>query len=107
MLCFHLQQAVEKSIKAILVSKNIAFPKTHNIRTLLDLLPKEIYLPKNLQKTAKLTDYSVSARYPGGFEPVKEKEYLKAFSLTEKFYTWVQKKIEEKIKLKRKKKKIL
>jgi HEPN domain-containing protein len=45
-LCFHAQQAVEKAVKAVLVFKSIPFPKTHNIRTLIDLLPEELNLPE-------------------------------------------------------------
>ena len=41
-LCYHAQQAAEKALKAVLVFLNIDFPRTHNIRTLLDLLPAEI-----------------------------------------------------------------
>ena len=37
-LCFHAQQAVEKSIKAVLVHHGIDFPKTHNLQVLIDLL---------------------------------------------------------------------
>jgi len=45
-LCFHAQQAAEKSIKAVLISKSVPFPKTHNIRTLLDLLPQDFIPPR-------------------------------------------------------------
>ena len=48
LLCFHAQQAVEKALKAVLIINNISYPKTHNIRTLLDLLPKEIVLPTRM-----------------------------------------------------------
>lgn len=51
-LCFHSQQAVEKSLKGVLVAKGIPFPKTHNIRTLLDLLPQDIAEPSEIEKTA-------------------------------------------------------
>jgi HEPN domain-containing protein len=36
-LCFDAQHAVEKSLKAILVYRRIAFPKTHAIADLLTL----------------------------------------------------------------------
>ncbi len=36
--CFHAQQCVEKALKALLIYKNLAFPRTHVIETLLDLL---------------------------------------------------------------------
>ncbi len=34
-IAYHCQQAVEKYLKAFLVSRQIEFPKTHNIRELL------------------------------------------------------------------------
>ena len=37
-LCFDAQQAAEKSLRAVLVHRGIDFPKTHNIRSLLELL---------------------------------------------------------------------
>lgn len=39
-VCFHSQQAVEKLLKAFLVSKNIDFGKTHNINLLLEQCKK-------------------------------------------------------------------
>lgn len=39
-LCFDAQQAAEKAIKAILVERQIPFPKTHDIVDLLTLLQK-------------------------------------------------------------------
>ncbi|HEY2726586.1 MAG TPA: HEPN domain-containing protein, partial [Parafilimonas sp.] len=35
--CFHAQQAAEKYLKAYLVSKQIHFPKTHDLQSLLNL----------------------------------------------------------------------
>ncbi len=36
-VCFHAQQAAEKSIKAVLASREIEYPWTHNLRQLIDL----------------------------------------------------------------------
>lgn len=36
-LCFHAQQAAEKAIKAVLVHRQVAFPRTHAIVDLLTL----------------------------------------------------------------------
>ena len=41
-LCFHAQQAAEKSIKAVLLHQGIEFPFTHNLQLLLYLLPPNI-----------------------------------------------------------------
>jgi HEPN domain-containing protein len=38
--CFHAQQCIEKYLKALLVEHNVAFPKTHQLGFLADLLPQ-------------------------------------------------------------------
>ena len=55
-LCYHAQQAVEKSIKAMLVQYGIAFPRTHNLRILLELLPVSCPVPGLVAKSVALTD---------------------------------------------------
>jgi HEPN domain-containing protein len=47
-ICFHCQQAVEKYLKAFLVSKNIPFKKVHNLEVLLKMCasvtcPRSLY----------------------------------------------------------------
>lgn len=39
-ICFHSQQAVEKYLKAFLISKQIEFGKTHNLEYLIELCIK-------------------------------------------------------------------
>ncbi len=39
-VCFHAQQSVEKYLKAILVSKFVEFPKTHDLLALNHLLER-------------------------------------------------------------------
>jgi HEPN domain-containing protein len=89
-LCFHAEQATEKALKAVLILKSIPFPKTHNIRTLLDLLPQDIIPPEEIKETPSLTDYAVLSRYPGDLEPVIEEEYRKALSLAEIVVKWAE-----------------
>ena len=57
-LCFHAQQAAEKTLKAVLIFLEIDFPRTH-IRTLLDLLPESIDVSQEVEESAALTDYAV------------------------------------------------
>ncbi len=89
-LCFHAQQAAEKALKAILIAKSVPPPKTHNIRTLLDLLPQEVTVPEEIEDAASLTDYAVTNRYPGDFESVDEEEYKEAVRLAETVVLWVE-----------------
>lgn len=71
-LCFHTQQAAEKALKSVLIAQNTPFPRTHNIRTLLDLLPEDMEAPNDVQRAVRLTAYAVSSRYPGITEPIDE-----------------------------------
>lgn len=89
-LSFHAEQAAEKALKAVLIFKSIPFPKTHNIRTLLDLLPQDVIPTKEVKEAAGLTDYAVLSRYPGDLEPVTDEEYRKALSLAEIVVKWAE-----------------
>jgi HEPN domain-containing protein len=74
-LCFHLQQAAEKSLKAVLIQSGIPVLRMHNLRTLMDLLPSACPVPPDVALAASLTDYAVTGRYPGDYEPISEEEY--------------------------------
>jgi HEPN domain-containing protein len=89
-LCFHTQQAAEKALKAVLIAKGIPPPKTHNIRTLLDLLPQDVIPPQEVEDAASLTDYAVISRYPGDFESIDEKEYKETVRLAEIVILWAE-----------------
>ena len=65
-LCFDAQQAAEKALKAVMMSRGIDFPYTHDIACLLGVLQVDgINLPESMLSAARLTTYSVQARYPG------------------------------------------
>ncbi|MGH8546041.1 MAG: HEPN domain-containing protein [Gammaproteobacteria bacterium] len=88
-LCFDAQQAAEKSIKAILVFRQIEFRKTHDLRGLLTLLDSGGNpIPEEIRKADDLTDYAVETRYPGLSEPVGATEYREAVRLAETVVRW-------------------
>lgn len=87
-LCFHLQQAAEKSVKAVLVHRGIDFPRTHNLRTLLDLLPSDCPVPEAVARCARLTVLAVVNRYPGEYEPITLAEYEAALASAEAVLSW-------------------
>ncbi len=90
-LCFDAQQAAEKSIKAVLVHREIDFPKTHNIRSLLELLdPTGSQISKEIWQAIDLTNYAVETRYPGPAEPVTRNEYRQAVALAQKVVKWAE-----------------
>ncbi len=89
-LCFHAQQATEKALKAVFVFLDLEFPRTHNIRTLLDQLPDSISIPSKVEESAGLTDYAVESRYPLYTEPVDDKEYQHAVGLAKVVVLWAE-----------------
>ncbi|MCY3554473.1 MAG: HEPN domain-containing protein [Gemmatimonadetes bacterium] len=89
-LCFHAQQATEKALKAVFVFLETDFPRTHNIRTLLDLLSNHIGIPQVVDASAGLTDYAVESRYPMNTEPVDEEEYQHAIGLAKLVVHWAE-----------------
>jgi len=64
-VCFHAQQCVEKMLKAFLISKDEAVPKTHR---LLDLLEVALKYGTNMEKMRQscliLDQYYIPTRYP-------------------------------------------
>ena len=64
--CFHTQQCAEKYMKALLVSKNAVFPKTHDLLMLNNLCSTiGIFLEVDPKLLNTLTDYAIRTRYPG------------------------------------------
>lgn len=91
-LCFQAQQAAEKAIKALYISKNIAFPYIHDISQLLAALEKEgVIIPKDIKTASTLTLYAAQTRYPGLENPVSDEEYHKALVSAERVVVWAEK----------------
>lgn len=62
--CFHGQQAVEKYIKAVLASRAIPFPASHDLLKLAALLPSPVsVLPVSLERLKRLNPFAVVFRY--------------------------------------------
>jgi HEPN domain-containing protein len=90
-LCFDAQQAAEKAIKAVLQYRRIEFPKTHNIRSLLELVdPTASHLSKEIWRAIDLTNYAIETRYPGIAEPVTKDEYWEAVEMAERVVKWAE-----------------
>ena len=63
--CFHAQQAPEKYLKAYLVSRNIDFPKTHDLQLLIKLIiTTNPVFTKILSTAMGLIDYGITPGYP-------------------------------------------
>ena len=63
---FHAQQCIEKFLKALLISQQIAFPRTHDLAALGYLCQRAgIILPISDDALELITTYAVETRYPG------------------------------------------
>lgn len=63
-VCFHWQQAVEKILKAFLITFGIEIKRTHNIEYLLSEC-SDTDPDFSLIDPKELSDFGVDARYPG------------------------------------------
>ncbi|MGC1378455.1 MAG: HEPN domain-containing protein [Anaerolineales bacterium] len=83
-VCFHVEQCVEKYMKARLVEAGIHFPKTHDLGHLLDLLnPVEPFWEPFRPNLNKVTYYAVEFRYPG--EKADKEEARDALKICREF----------------------
>ena len=63
-LGFHAQQAVEKSLKAVLSRAGVEFRRTHDLAELLDLMTDAgLAPPPNADRLDELNPFAVAARY--------------------------------------------
>ena len=88
-LCFGAQQAAEKAIKAVMISRNIDFPYVHNLALLLSILEEDREnVPNEVRRATRLTLYAVDTRYPGVEQPVSEQDYRDAIEIAEAVIQW-------------------
>ena len=87
---FHSQQAVEKSIKAVLVMHQVDFPKSHDIRMLLNLLAETGTEPEEQESAGleSLTQFAVETRYPP--DVVHEEDAKEALDSAERLLAWAE-----------------
>ena len=65
-ICFHVQQCIEKYLKAWLQEANISFSKTHDLQELLDLIVSTVSAWQTWKPGFKIiSTYAVDSRYPG------------------------------------------
>lgn len=88
-ILYMIQQSVEKSLKAVLIHKQLSFPLVHDLGILIALLPKEDYPPGGFDWT-ELNPYASIRRYEEGALPISEKEIKAAFDAAKLVHQWVR-----------------
>jgi HEPN domain-containing protein len=66
-VAFHSQQAIEKSLKAVIEEFDIAFIRTHSIQTLFLRIENILSFPVNELIISELDRLYLDSRYPGDF----------------------------------------
>lgn len=61
---FHAQQAVEKALKVVLVLADIDFPRSHDLRELVDIAAdNHLEVPEAIKEARWLTPWAAQLRY--------------------------------------------
>jgi len=94
-ICFHSQQAVEKFLKAFLITKNVEFGKTHNLEFLIELCGREDEEFKEVD-VGNLSFYAVDVRYPDEFYTPSVDEAKECIKIARKAKEFVMSKLEVK-----------
>lgn len=95
-VCFHCQQAVEKFLKAFLISCGIDIKKTHNIEYILSECT-DIDLDFSAINPKELSDFGVDARYPGDMYIPSEEETMEYKNIALRVKDLVEEKITKRI----------
>lgn len=82
-VCFHCQQCAEKYLKALLLHRDMAFPKTHDLRLLLDLVSTQVSLGLRREQVIPLNRYAIEGRYPGDWEPITTSDARRALEMAQ------------------------
>lgn len=89
-VCFHCQQAVEKSLKAFLVYRDISFEWSHEIEYLVNLCAAEDKSFEQFRNSAgPLTDYAVRFRYPSEEPDPTPAQAKEALAVANQVYEFV------------------
>jgi len=73
----------------VLIQLGIAFPQTHVLETLLDILKAHsVAIPQGVDEAFVLTQYAVQTRYPGEWDPVSKNEAHLALECAAQVLAW-------------------
>lgn len=94
-ICFHLEQFVEKVLKAYLISQNEDFKKVHSLEYLVkqcnDIDAEFGWLNEAAEK---LADYAVEVRYPDDFYMPTIDEAKESFKLVDRVKEFISRKLD-------------
>jgi HEPN domain-containing protein len=98
MVCYHSQQAVEKSLKAILSEHNVEIPRIHNLIDLEKAVERFGYRTPLSSEEAVFLNSVYRARYPSALgllptgEPTKQ-DAERALKIAREVLRWIESKL--------------
>lgn len=93
---FHCQQAVEKSLKALLIHRGETFGKVHSLQYLFELcLGRGVDFGALRDAAEPLTQFAVDQRYPGAHQPPTDDQVHDFLSTAESVLDRVEGLLEE------------
>ena len=96
---YHCQQSAEKAVKGFLILQNQEFPRTHDIRLLIQLAIRIDPNFENYQEISEiLTPYATEFRYPSDVMEPNPEELEDALIKSEELFDFVVSLLPEKIK---------
>jgi len=63
-VCFHVQQAIEKYMKGLLVYRSIEFAKSHDLALIYSKIPLDLGIQADNTSLNRATIFAVEPRYP-------------------------------------------
>jgi len=94
-LCYQSQQAVEKTLKGLLIYYGVDPEFTHNIGLLLNELEKFTTIPENIKLATNVTKYAIITRYPGEYDEITKGDYEESIQIAKDCLDWAENKIRE------------
>jgi HEPN domain-containing protein len=96
---YHCQQSAEKAVKGFLILQNQEFPRTHDIRLLIQLAIRIDLNFENYQEISEiLTPYATEFRYPSDVMEPNPEELEDALIKSEELFDFVVSLLPEEIK---------
>ena len=90
---FHAQQAVEKSLKAVLSAREVSYDRTHAIDYLVGLVEDNgIAAPASLAAAVELSPWAVEFRYADDDEPALDRHAI--LRMVEEIRSWAGETVE-------------
>jgi HEPN domain-containing protein len=87
---YHCQQSAEKAIKGFLILQDQTFPRTHDVRLLLQLaIATEPGFQAYQEASEILTPYATEFRYPSGVMQPTEEELTEALEKAVEIFEFV------------------